>query len=223
MHQKSKFFYAKFCLLVTIIGLPLVDSERKTVPVSFKDDWFSKDRTYNRVIAVIEHLGKTLDSLINLPRNRNTSDVKYNLLTIFDFLYGGFEFIEEIIRDKKVDYYIMRKVLFAPNYSEITNEFHRIILNIDLLFDHTFFLNRNSFEDYNNIKIHKFLNDTIYNLKFRSDLQMTNYFESWNTTQSLENRIDKNIFEIYFKTLQDEVSDIYNFCYKNRIISIRYR
>lgn len=224
MNKKGRLFDVKRCLLLILIvnvtadvNLGKVNAERKIPRLTFRDTLHSIPREFIRVISVTKQMGKVLERIINLPRNnRDSEEIENNLRTIFDYLYDGFEFLDNVTRSNNANINLMNRLLLASKYNQTTFGFYKTITNIETIFNDRFVNIIKYYNSDKNREINNFFNKTIFNEDFRNSITLADFCHSPKKVNAITNKtITKNIFQMYFETLQDEVSDFYKISINN--------
>lgn len=212
MSRENLLFHVKWWLLILLsinltsyVHSAKFNNDEKISTELFTNNFFYTHGEYVRIISVTKHMGLSLERMIHLPRDQNS--IK-NQRVLFNYILSGFKFFDDIIKSNDVDVKLMDKLLLTSKYNQTTIIFYQIIKDIETIFDSKFVNILKSYDGNITEDINSFLNDTVSDPNFRNSIRLTDFCHSPNKVDLMTNgKTTKNIFHMYFESLQSNVSD----------------
>ncbi|KAH0550516.1 hypothetical protein KQX54_019877 [Cotesia glomerata] len=144
-----------------------------------------------------KHLGVVFDELTDINYlDRQNSTIKKTALQLFDYIYEGFEWLSDSSKGK------FGYELALDNYlNDQVKNFLGILKSVEYLFEYKFFNYLGDFDGYAQQTIDYFLNTTIYNVTFKSNLEFLH-----DNVFNLQDPKNASIFHLYLKELEHNVN-----------------
>ncbi|CAG5103879.1 Protein of unknown function [Cotesia congregata] len=144
---------------------------------------------------VAKHLEVVFNELTDINYlDRQNLTIKKTVLQLFDYIYEGFELLSD---SSKWKFGYKVELALDNNLSDRVKKFFDILKSVEKLFEYKFLNYLGDFDGYTQQTIDHFLNTTIYNIPFKSNLEFLH-----DNVLKTQSRNSANIFYVYLKELE---------------------
>lgn len=205
MNLKYSLIPLYFIFIIINLNLPKVECTKNRSEILFKKGFFKQNLINSSLEGitakkVAKHLEVVFNKLIAINYlDHQNSTIKETTLQLFDYIYEGFQLLSN--NSKPSSRYEVEVAL--DNYlDDRLKKFLDILKSIENAFEFKFFNYLGDFNGYTQRTIDYFLNTTIYDLTFKSNLEFLH-----DNIFNMQYRNSANIFFIYLKELNHNVSN----------------